>query len=290
MTIKTVGILSPGDMGSAIANVLHEGGLDIVTCLEGRGDLSRLRAQESGIRDVPTYDDLVREVDILLSVLVPVEAVPVAERVAQSLRATGATPTYVDLNAIAPHTVRTIAGIVIEAGAPFVDGGIIGSPPRPGGGTRVYLSGPDLTVAMQLGDHGLNARAVGLDIGQASGLKMVYAASTKGTTALWTELLAAARALNLEEALTAELEESSTYEAQVRGIPTMPRRSRRWVGEMEEIAATFESLGLTPHILQGAAEMYRLIGRTSLGDQTSRDPDPSLETILDTLNEEAGRE
>jgi len=63
----------------------------------------------------------------------------------------------------------------------------------------------------------------------------------------------------------------------------MPRRARRWVGEMEEIAATFEALGLTPRILEGAADIYRFIGETPLADQTSREPDPPLDTILDTL-------
>jgi hypothetical protein len=66
-------------------------------------------------------------------------------------------------------------------------------------------------------------------------------------------------------------------------IPAMPRRARRWVGEMEEIAATFAALGLTPRMLQGAADLYRFVGETPLADQTSREPDPPLEAILDAL-------
>lgn len=52
---------------------------------------------------------------------------------------------------------------------------------------------------------------------------------------------------------------------------------------MEEIAATFQELGLTPRMLEGAADIDRLVGSTPLGDQTSREPDPSLDTILETL-------
>jgi hypothetical protein len=66
-------------------------------------------------------------------------------------------------------------------------------------------------------------------------------------------------------------------------IPSMPRRARRWVGEMEEIAATFAALGLTPRMLQGAADLYRFVGETPLADQTSREPDPPLDEILDAL-------
>jgi hypothetical protein len=52
---------------------------------------------------------------------------------------------------------------------------------------------------------------------------------------------------------------------------------------MEEIAATFAALGLTPRMLQGAADVYRFVGETPLADQTSREPDPPLDVILNAL-------
>jgi 3-hydroxyisobutyrate dehydrogenase-like beta-hydroxyacid dehydrogenase len=285
MNPRSVGILSPGDMGAAIGRMLHDGGLDVRTCLEGRSDLTRLRAGESGFRDAPSLDALVTEVDLLLSVLVPAEALPVAEQVAASIKRTGAATVYADCNAIAPQTVAAIERLITGAGGAFIDGGIIGGPPRPGSNTRIYCSGPDTSPLEALCACGLDVRVVGAEIGQASGLKMVYAASTKGTTALWTELLIAARALGLDEALMAEfgMSRSDVSRQMMGSIPSMPRRARRWVGEMEEIATTFDALGMTPRILQGAADIYRFIGDTPLADQTSRQPDPSLETILDTL-------
>ncbi len=115
---------------------------------------------------------------------------------------------------------------------------------------------------------------------------MMYAASTKGTTALWTEILVAARALGLEDALRAEWgENNGTANSQMRGIPGMPNRARRWVGEMEEIAATFEGVGLTPKILEGAADIFRFVGDTPLADQTTREPNPSLDHMLEVLAE-----
>ena len=56
-------------------------------------------------------------------------------------------------------------------------------------------------------DHGLDIRRVGPEIGQASGLKMLHSATTKGTRALWIELLTAARAMGLSDALAGELGE-----------------------------------------------------------------------------------
>src|SRR5205809_736690 len=48
--VRTVGILSPGDMGAAIGSVLRQSGLDVITCLKDRSQLTRLRAAEAGIQ------------------------------------------------------------------------------------------------------------------------------------------------------------------------------------------------------------------------------------------------
>ncbi len=270
MGTKVVGILSPGDMGSATGRTLCDRGME----------LTHQRAKEAGLRVVSSYEELVIEADLLLSILVPSEAVVLADHVADRLVATGSSLVYADFNAGAPETAQHINAVIGRAGSRFVDGGIIGGPPRPGGQTHFYCSGPDVGIVMELGEFGLDLRYVGEQVGQASGLKMVYAASTKGTTALWTELLVAAHAMGLADALEQELVGSPIYGMIKGSIQTMPRRSRRWIGEMEEIAKTFESLGLTPSMFTGAAEMYRLVGKTPLGDQTSRQTDPSYEETI----------
>lgn len=294
MTLRMVGILSAGEMGSAMGRTLRDGGLEVATCLEGRSGLTRQRAREAGFHEYPSYDALVSEVDVVLSVLVPAEARKVAARVAESLRRTGATPAYADCNAVSPRTVKEMSAFITGAGCTFIDAGIIGPPPAPGRSTRIYCSGPDASALEALKQFGLDIRVVGPDTGQASGLKMVYAASTKGTTALWTELLLAARALGLGDALAEELAQSRANVAQqlMVSIPSVPRRSRRWVGEMEEIAATFREVGLTPRILEGAADIYRLIGETHLADQNPGEPNPPLDALMETLlrHIEANRE
>jgi 3-hydroxyisobutyrate dehydrogenase-like beta-hydroxyacid dehydrogenase len=279
-----VGIMSAGDMGGGIGDALHRGGLEVFTCLAGRSELTRQRAAEHGFKDTPDPDTLVRQIDLFISVLVPSEAVPLAEAIAAAMKRTGAHPAYADLNAIAPSTVQGIAKLVEAAGAQFIDGGIIGGPPREDYSPHIGVSGPDTSIMEALRERNLDIRVVGPEIGQASGLKMVYAASTKGTTALWTELLTASRALGLEDALWEELGESNAVFNQAkRGIPNMPNRARRWLGEMEEIAKTFQNIGMTPNILQGAADMYALVSKTPLADLTTRDPNPSLEEVMDAL-------
>ena len=68
------------------------------------------------------------------------------------------------------------------------------------------------------------------------------------------------------------------------GLPGMPPKSRRWVGEMEEIAATMAGVGLTGKFHEGAADIYRFVGDSTLADRTPEDPDaPTLEEMLQLL-------
>ena len=284
---NAVGILSPGDMGHTVGNVLRQNGLRVITCLEGRSQRTRQLAEKAGIVDVPSYPEFVTEADLILSIMVPAQAMSAASAVAEALQQTDATLTYTDCNAIAPQTVRKLGDIITSAGGTFVDASIIGPPPRTPGATRFYASGPDLNLFSELNDYGLDVRALGEEIGLASAIKMCYASLTKGLTALCTELLTAASVLGVSEALTAEfqLSQSALFERMEKGLPSMPPKARRWIGEMEEISATFAHVGLTPNILTGAADMYRFVGDTHLADlpPEARDEFPTLAELIEIL-------
>jgi hypothetical protein len=121
---------------------------------------------------------------------------------------------------------------------------------------------------------------------------MCYGALTKGLQALGTELLLAARLMGLEETLRAE-QQASTPDVLAwlaRSVPTMPPKAYRWVGEMEEIAATFGHLGLTPQIFQGIADLYRFVAETPIGRESpesrdrSRDLDGIVAALADAVN------
>jgi len=285
--LNTVGILSPGDMGHTVGNVLRQNGLRVITCLEGRSQRTRQLAEKAGIVDVPTYPQFVTEVDLILSIMVPAQAMSAASMVAEALQKVDTTLVYADCNAIAPQTVRKLGEIITSADGTFVDASIIGPPPRTPGATRFYTSGPNLDLFSELNNYGLDVRALGEEIGLASAIKMCYASLTKGLTALCTELLTAASVLGVSEALTAEfqLSQSALFERMENGLPGMPPKARRWIGEMEEISATFAHVGLTPNILTGAADMYRFVGDTHLADlpPEARDEFPNLAGLIEIL-------
>ena len=260
--MTTIGLISPGEMGHAIGAVLNHNGARVITNLTGRGQLTAQRAERAGIVDVRDDTTLVSESDILLSVLAPALATSIAERMVSALKTTGSSLLYVDCNAIAPQTVRPIETLLTQAGSRFADVGIVGGPPPiDGPGPRLYASGPGADELATLRDLGLDVRVIGPTSGQASGLKMCYGGLTKGLNALATEILVAGRALGLDEALLAELgdSQSALLAWMERQIPTMPAKSDRWVGEMLEVASTFDSLGLPPQIHQGAAALFQWI-------------------------------
>jgi 3-hydroxyisobutyrate dehydrogenase-like beta-hydroxyacid dehydrogenase len=287
--ISAVGLLSPGDMGHSVGKVLVHGGMPVLTCLAGRSQRSEELAEKAGLTLVNSFKDLVEQVDLFLSIVPPARATEVARRIADAVKSTGATLLYLDCNAIAPETTREVGQIVEGAGVTFVDGGIIGPPPKVDGpGPRIYVSGRDADAVTALRNHGLDMRPMGDVVGHASGIKMCYAALTKGLTALGTELLVAAEAMGLTDQLRAEFEYSQKQliDHFERSIPGMPPKAYRWVGEMEEIAKTFEDVGMTPNILLGAADMYRLVGETELANETpeQRTRGQNLQDVVEILS------
>ena len=290
MEINTVAILSPGDMGHAVGQRLRENELDVITCLAGRSERTRALAEKAGIRDVAGMDDLVEQSDLIMSMTVSAAVPGLCRQVADAIRATGsagADTLFAECNAIAPQLTRELEPVITEAGGRFVDVSIIGGPPRPGYSPHFYTSGEQAAEFAQLNDYGLEVLKLDGAVGQASGIKMCYAAMTKGSWALYSELLMAAELMGLTEPLLAEFQngQSAVLQRMERTIPTVPPRSRRWVSEMEEIRDTFAHLGMTSHLFEGVADMYRFIGSTPLGDEfpESRDRERTFTETIQQL-------
>ncbi len=222
--MKTIAIISPGNMGHAVGRLLGSRGFDVVTSLAGRSPRTGGLAAGAGIRDLGSVGALLAQADLVLSIMPPAAVVAAASGVAQAMTATGATPPYADCNAIAPATTERITALIGATRAAYVDAGIIGGPPANGSGPRFYTSGSDAHLLAPLEGGGLVVRDLGGAIGRASALKMCYAAVTKGTSALQFAQLAAASRLGVDEALAAELAQSqaATWAGMRRALPALP--------------------------------------------------------------------
>jgi 3-hydroxyisobutyrate dehydrogenase-like beta-hydroxyacid dehydrogenase len=272
----TIGLLNPGEMGSMVGAAVRSGGSRVLWAGEGRSAATRKRASEAGLEDAGSVSALVAASDVILSVCPPAAAIDVASQVAK-LRFAG---TYVDGNAIAPATAREIGGIVEKGGAGFVDGGIIGPPPVKPGTTRFYVSGTGAErIAAILTAGPLQAIVVPGGPGAASTVKMAYASWTKGSAALLLAVCALASAEGVEDSLVREWKISQPeLSARAEGAArSNAKKAWRFIGEMEEIAATFAAAGLPDAFHQGAAEIYRRMAIYKEG------PAPSFADVLRAL-------
>ena len=288
MALNTVAILSPGDMGHAVGQTLREHEIRVVTCLTGRSGRTQVLSEKAGIEDVPNFAEMVAQSDLVMSMTVSGAVPEICRQVAEAVIETGHTDLlFAECNAIAPATAREMEDVITASGARFLDASIIGGPPRNGRSPRFYASGAHVAEFEQLREFGLDVRNIGKETGLASGIKMCYAAMTKGSAALHSQLLMSAEMMGLYGPLLEEFQRGHTATIQrMEGwIPGVPAKSRRWVSEMQEIGKTFGDLGMSPYLFQGVADMYRLIGETPLGDETpeSRDGSRSLEETIRLL-------
>jgi 3-hydroxyisobutyrate dehydrogenase-like beta-hydroxyacid dehydrogenase len=265
MSEVTVGLLHPGEMGAAVGRCLAAAGHRVLWVPEGRSPASAARAAAAGLTAASGgLPGVVREADVIVSVVPPHVALDLAHQVA------GFGGVYTDANAVAPATAREIARIVEAGGASYVDGGIIGTPPVAPGFIRLYLCGARAAEVQRLfADGDADVRVLGGDSSfAASAVKMAYASWTKGSAALLLTARALARAEGVEDALLAEWDISQPGLAgrSARAAGSAAAKGWRWVAEMEEIAATMAAAGLPDGFHQAAAEVYRRAGHDGSAD------------------------
>jgi hypothetical protein len=226
-----VGLVHPGEMGAAVGGAVR--GHQVIWASDGRSDATHARATH--FRDVGSLDELLAHSHVVLSICPPHAALDVA-RAAQ-----GFDGIYVDANAISPMHAREIAALHPR----FVDGSIIGSPDAP----TLYLSGDEAATVAAL--FALETAIVP----DASALKMVYAAWSKGTAALLLAIRDVARSYGVEDEWRAAAPE--LLERLAGAERSAAAKGWRWIGEMEEIADTFAAAGQPEGFHRAAAEVYR---------------------------------
>ena len=271
-------------MGHAVGRALSEHGFDILTFLEERSERTRALAQDAGFRTSASLNEMIVESDLVLSILVPAHAEAVAKEIAQALEQTGEPTLIADCNAISPMRSEYIGRIVESAGGRYIDASIIGHPPGRDVPPRFYVSGSYADTMLELDGKGIAVKNLGNDIGRASGIKMCYAALTKGTSTLQVALLTVAESLGLSAELHDELaySQKGALDSMKSGISKLPPNAHRWIGEMEEIATTFAAEGVTPHFHLGAAAIYRLLEQTPYALESPENIDPTR-TLAETI-------
>ncbi len=275
--MTNMGILHPGAMGISIAASAKSTGHDVYWVSAGRSEESRQRAEEHGLTSLDTLEDLCKTCEIIICVC-PSHA---AEDVAQQVIDVGFTGLYCDGNAISPQKSQGIGEKLTAANIDYVDGSIVGPPAWKPDTTRFYLSGQSADQVKALFDNSVTtAMVIGDEIGRASALKMVFAAQTKGFTALICAIQATAEKLGVREDLDNEwtMRDTDSVEQTQNRVRNVTAKAWRFSGEMQEIADTFGEAGLPNGFFLGALDVYERIGHFKGADET-----PELIDVLQAL-------
>jgi 3-hydroxyisobutyrate dehydrogenase-like beta-hydroxyacid dehydrogenase len=273
----SVGILHPGAMGASVAATVQNGGHEVWWLPEGRSAATHDRAGKLGFRPAEDLRAMAGECRVIISVCPP----HAAEDVARGVVEAGFGGLFVEANAIAPRRVRALGGVLADAGADLVDGGILGLPVWAPGTTRLYLSGRRAEEAAALFSGGpVEGVSMGGEVGMASALKMCYAGYSKGSRALLWAVLGAAESMGVREALEGHWHhENPQFGGEVRGrlLATTPK-AWRWVAEMAEIRETLEGEGLPPGFHEASGEVFE-----RLSGFRDRQPGPDLDEAIRRL-------
>lgn len=268
MAFQRIGILSIGEMGYHWARLLASHGVEVLTYGKGRSEVTRKRAENAGVRFVPSLARLVSESDLVVCVVVPSAAKRVAAKVTKALiKVERKNLLYLDANAISPMTAREIEKHLFPASANFVDGCIIGSAAKMGQGTVVYVSGPQAALIQALEQFGFSVRLLGPEIAQASAFKIVYAGLTKGLQGLFVELLIGARKFGLLDEILKQYEESFPgLPGKVgQSIAALPVHAGRRAEEMKELIQTFAHYGLKAVMAPATEKVLKSIAALEAG-------------------------
>jgi 3-hydroxyisobutyrate dehydrogenase-like beta-hydroxyacid dehydrogenase len=272
MAFQKIGIMSIGEMGFHWAKLLKSHGVEVLTYDKDRGEVSRKRAENAGVTSLPSMTALVREAELIVSIVVPFAAKRVAAKVAKAaLKAGRQDLLFLDANAISPMTADDITKTLVPAGVKFVDGCIIGAAAKMGKGSIVYVSGPDAARLHDLESFNIPIKVLGPSTNQASAFKVVYAGLTKGLQGLFCELLMGARHFGLLDEIRAQYEASfpGLLDKVSSSVVALRIHAARRAEEMDELKRTFSHHGMKSFMAPAVQKVLEAIASLNPGQPSA---------------------
>ena len=235
--MKTVTILYPGDLGSAVASLLVERGLKVVSCVDGRSERTRAGAEAAGVSLAPTLGEAVEGSDLVVSLVLQSKVLETAEAFVATAGTWTHPPMYLDGNSVSPATMLQVSEIVGRAGAECIDGAFLGSAKMLGETTILYLSGRKAEAVESIIGNAFRVKTIGPEIGLASAFKLAFSGFNKGLVSLFLEMVTVADRIGQREELLRCLWWFYPGPMKIveRLLPTYPRHVRRRIQEMSEL-------------------------------------------------------
>jgi 3-hydroxyisobutyrate dehydrogenase-like beta-hydroxyacid dehydrogenase len=284
---SVVGILSPGVMGTALAEVLLAGGCDVITTLNGRSPRTAELCERSGIAIRTCITDVIDDADVVISAVTPRAALPLAKQVGKSAANRGRPLTYIDVNSVSPRTVEQIAEEFRGLSVRFVDAAIHGIAGRLKTQGTIFASGPTADVVDRFFGSEVRVQILGKDLGRASLMKMMLGGMSKGIIGLFLQSSLLAQNAKMTDEFCAAL---GHYYPDVlsfveRSLPTYPQHAGRRAQEMREFADTLELTGLPPQIAIELSKLFSALDNSELASVCQNEPKPlKLKQLVDVIS------
>lgn len=173
---------------------------------------------------------------------------------------------FCDMNSVAPGTKREAARAFAEAGRRYVDVAVMAPVDPARMAVPLNISGPDAGAAESLlHAAGFTRTAiVGEAIGRASAIKLVRSVMVKGLEALTAEMMLAAHAEGVADAVLASLDASekpiSWATRADYNLDRMLVHGHRRATEMAEAARMLRDLGIDPLMTESTVRRQQALG------------------------------
>ena len=200
--------------------------------------------------------DAVEDAELVISAVTAASDVEAARAAAPGLKPG---TFYLDLNSVSPGMKRACAGVIESAGGRYVEAAVM-TPIAPKRiASPMLLGGPHAAEFLKRATTlGFDAKEFSDRIGQASAVKMCRSVIIKGTEALLTESMLAARRYGVEKPVLDSLSDllpAGDWEKIARYFisRSLEHGSRR-AEEMREAAETVAEAGVEPLMARATAE------------------------------------
>ncbi|MBX9611838.1 MAG: DUF1932 domain-containing protein [Burkholderiales bacterium] len=213
MKFQHIGLIGYGEVGKIFsAGLKDKPGVVAVRVWDTKLAHDTTRAAEqahalqAGVSAQASARALCEASDLIISAVTASNTLAVAREAAPLMRQ-GAI--FLDLNSASPGTKKECAARVEAAGGHYVEAGVMTSVPPYGVRVPMLLGGARAAeLAALLNGWGLDTRAVSVELGVASAIKMCRSVMIKGLEALVIESYATARAYGVEDHVLPTLQET----------------------------------------------------------------------------------
>jgi 3-hydroxyisobutyrate dehydrogenase-like beta-hydroxyacid dehydrogenase len=222
-------------------------------------------AAQAGVQACSSLQALCAQADCIISAVTASNTLAVALETAQHLRPG---TLFLDLNSASPGTKQQAAAAINNAGGHYVEAGVMTSVPPYGIRVPMLLGGAQAqALAQTLCAFGMDAKAVAVEIGVASAIKMCRSVMIKGLEALVIESYSTARHYGVEGHMIPTLAETfPSIDWEQTGAYFFSRvalHGKRRAEEMREAANTVREAGFEPFMAAAIAEKHDWISRQS---------------------------